>query len=98
MSFDDDKEVVSFGDAVIKQYTENLSHGAINKSDKKINELLEAKIAALTQRLEDEKGVLDKIGDLFGDLFGCAATRRPSACSRELQNYIKILARSQCVQ
>ena len=83
----------SFGQALIDLHTNNLScpHGAIDKSDEQINELLEARIASLTQQLEDEKGVLDKIGELFGDLFGCAASRRPSACSRELQKHIKIL-------
>jgi hypothetical protein len=82
---------MSFGDAVIRQYEQTLNHGAIDKADEQLNELLKARIAALTQRLEDEKGVLDKIGELFGDLFGCAASRRPSACSRELQKYIKIV-------
>jgi len=87
MSFGDDEKGVSFGDALINLYTKSMSHPAIDVRDKKLNELLEAKIASLTQRIEDEKGVLDKIGDFFG----CAASRRPSDCERDLQKYIKIL-------
>ena len=77
---------MSFGKSVIALHQKTLSHD-IDDLDKIINELLEARIASLTQQLEDEKGVLDKIGDLFG----CATSHRSSACSRELQKCIKRL-------
>ena len=77
---------LSFGKAVIALHEKNMRCG-MDDLDKKINELLQARIALLTQQLEDEKGVLDKIGDLFG----CATSRRSSECSRELLKYTKIL-------
>ena len=67
---------LSFGKAVIALHEKNMRCG-MDDLDKKINELLQARIALLTQQLEDEKGVLDKIGDLFG----CATSRRSSECS-----------------
>jgi hypothetical protein len=79
---------MSFGKSVIALHQKTLSgSNDMDKLDKIINELLEARIASLTQQLEDEKGVLDKIGDLFG----CATSHRSSACSRELQKCIKRL-------
>jgi chaperonin cofactor prefoldin len=79
---------MSFGKSVIALHQKTLSgSNDMDKLDKKINELLEARIASLTQQLEDEKGVLDKIGDLFG----CATSHRSSACSRELQKCINTL-------
>ena len=78
---------MSFGKSVIALHRKTLSSNDMDKLDKKINELLEARIESLTQQLEDEKGVLDKIGDLFG----CATSHRSSACSRELQKCIKTL-------